>query len=484
MRARTLLFLGLAGISFGQIGPADFYTDLAGTTAGTTLTTTILNNGTIGNANHGGWTITGTGLTAATHVSNCTPGGTIQIDGTIYPTNHTTLAMAVDNSGTLRYITATTPSTGYTQAVQLVCFTPQTGASPTGIFDILSINGDTGSQVLAQLSTTNCAGSLGFDLETVSPTAASSCISATSGTSYWLLLFADYVAGSAKLAIYDTSYNQIGSTLTLTAGTGQNVGSIRYGQVQTGTSTGSNTFEYMFNRWTADQVFPFGPVTTTEVPVYWIAKSLIQGSGSASSTATTKAVEVHTGDTIVVAMSSENASMTVSSVADSGASNTFSVAAGCKVSLATQGAMEVWRATNAVAGTYTFTANHTASTFRNLGVMVMAASTFDLCGVGTTAAGNADCVTAAFTPTTSNGSVVSFAYITAGAALTQGTNYSLLNTSATTSFGSQIRVNAPKSSQTATMVQANTATKWCVAMALKGPGGASVFQRLLTGIGL
>lgn len=108
-----------------KIGPVDFYTDLNGTSAGNTITTGILNGGTRGNVNHGGWTITGTGLTTSAHQSGCTLGGSVQIDGTVYATSNPSLSMSVNNSGSLRYITASaaTPSVGYTQAVALVCFT-------------------------------------------------------------------------------------------------------------------------------------------------------------------------------------------------------------------------------------------------------------------------------------------------------------------------------------------------------------------------
>ena len=223
---------------------------------------------------------------------------------------------------------------------------------------------------------------------------------------------------------------------------------------------------------------------TTQSTVYWIAKSLANNTGAGTTLDTTKALDIPAGATIVVAISSENASMTVSSIADTGGAYTFTHPAGnCDVSLATQGAMSVWYVTNAAAQTARiFRATTSSSSFRNIAAVVLSASSFDLCAKGTTSAGSADVTTASFTPTL-NATITQFGYITAGVGLTAGTNYLLGNTNATSSFAFQMRDSAPASAQTGTMVQANTASKWTVAMSMKAVAVATARRLTLLGVG-
>lgn len=443
------------------IGPMDFYVDFAGTTSGTTLTTTILNNGTIGNANKGGWSITGTGLTATTHVANCTLGGSVQIDGTVYPSSHTTLGMAVDNSGTLRYILAAPPATGFTQATATACITIGTGTlGGSGLFDMISFIGDTaGKLVIAQLSTSKCGGTLGFDLETTtSGTNNSSCVSATSGNSYWVSLQADYVGGTASMSVYDSSFTLLGS-VTQPNATGENIGNIAFGQRESGTSTGSNKFENMMVRYSGGSPYPMGPVNTTQAPVYWVAQSHNNhGSGGTTSLSTTKALDEHAGDTVVVTCSNENASGAATSVTNT-AGETFTGPASTKSAANGQSISQWYTAVSADHASQAYTCNWPSSQFSNIDVQILhganTSTPFDIGAVGNKASG-ADSATAAFTPSTSTGTNVQCAYIQAGAAITAGTNFRLLRDSTSDSMGCQLRINAPNSSQTGTMIHSNT----------------------------
>lgn len=472
---RNLLLLGVGGATAAAsgIGPVDFFVDLACTTATTALTVPILNSCTHGNANHGGWGITGTGLTAATHVSNCGLLGSISVDGTTYAIANTSLAMAVDNTGVLRYISASaaTPNVGYTRAIAASCITLNTGTlGGTGLWDLIRMNGNVSGAVIPQFSTSKCAGTPGINLETITgATNNSACITTgfSVGSSYWYITLWDSVVGTAQFALFDNTGTQVGSTLTGTQVTADVIGSVDFGQRESGTSTGSNTFENIYVRWSGASTYPVGPANTTQTPVYYIAKSLINNTGSGTALQTTKTIDVPAGATVIVATFSENASMTVTAPTDIGSTNTFTHCVACDVTLAANGRGEIWYVTNATTkAADQFTCNTNASTFRNCAAVVLSAGSFDTGAVGTTSAGSADCTTASFTPTL-NAAVVDFAYITAGVVYASGTNYNLLNTNGTSSFASQLRTSVPNASQTATMVQANTSTKWCSAISIK-----------------
>lgn len=480
LSAQSLLTVGVGkgNVSAGGggggtgIGPVDFFTDFTGASAGSDITTGILNTGTHGNSNHGGWGVTGTapvGMQTAAHGTNCGLLGSVSVDGTTYATSNTSLAMTMDNTQTLRFVSAATPSIGYTQAVVTFCFTPNmTGIGGSGVFDILRVDQSDGNAQIIQISQTNCLGTLGFDLETVVPaTNATTCISATNGTSYWLCLLTDIIGGTAKLAVFSSTGTQIGSTLTLAQATTSTISAIKFGEIQTGTAAGANTFENWSVRFSGSVPFPLGPASTTQSPVYWIAKSLVNNAASGTALQTTKTIDVPAGATILVATFSENASMTVTAPTDIGSTNTFTHCVACDVTLAANGRGEIWYVTNAtVKAADQFTCNTNASTFRNCAAVVLSASVFDTGAVGTTSAGSADVTTASFTPSL-NATCTMFGYITAGQAFTAGTNYFIGNTSATTSFAFQQRASVANSAQTATLKQANTSSKWASLLCAK-----------------
>lgn len=457
------------------IGPVDFLTDLSCTTPGTAITAAILNTAacTHGIGNTGNWAVSGTGTVVAAHVSNCALGGVPYVNAFPYSTNNPSLSFSFDNTTTLNIATIGVPTVGYFQGTFITCFTPTVGAI-TGVMDWFRINGQAGGAfALLQISTSNCAGSvLGVDLET-NPggvAGATACISVTSGNSIWAIVNWDGIGGNAQANLYDSSFNQIGSTLTR-AITATDLASLIIGNDQSGTTTGVNKQENVMADWTAGAAFPVGPKTTTQVsPVYFVSKTFNTTALSGAATTTVSpAINLLAGQTNVVWNSYENAAGTTSGCVDT-AGNTYTQAT--TVTLATQGHGEIWTAKNTIANpANVVTCTHTSSTFRNIFVTAVAGASLtapvDVSAVGTAAAGNANVTTGPFTPTTSTGSVIACGYITAGVALTPGTNYYQINTSTTTSAACEFRPNAPNSSQTASLTQANTSSKWMIAVALK-----------------
>lgn len=456
-------------VAAAAVGPVDIYTDLNGTTAGTTLTPTILNTGTRGNANQTGWGLTGSGITAAATQANCALGGTVQVDGTNYTVPHTSLSMSVDNSGTLRYVTASpVGSAGFTRMVAMTCVTINTGTlGGSGLWDLIRMNGNISGNVIAQFSTSKCAGSPGIDLETItSGTNNSSCTAVTVGNAYWLVLIWDSTGPNlcvgntkpcASLSVYDSSFALVGSTLTAENPSGANgvVANVDFGQRESGTSTGVNKFENMMVRWSGGGP-ALTPNNTTQDPVYWVAQSHNNhGAGGTTTLATTKALEEHAGDVVVVTCSNENASGQTTSVTNT-ATETFTSAAAVK-SAANGQSISQWVTFPSSGHTsQLYTCNFPSSAFSNIDVQILHGGTsYDTGAVGNKASG-ADSAAGAMTPSTATGTNVQCAYIQSAFAITSGTNYFLLNTSSSNSMGCQLRTNAPNSSQTPTMIHSDT----------------------------
>lgn len=460
-----------------QIGPLDFLAPMFSSGPGTTLTAAIMTAGTFGAGNTGAWGITGSGMTVSTHQANCGLGGSVTVSGVTYPIENFSQSMSVDNSGTLRYITEATPVAGYNRATALVCLTVGTGTlGGSGLLDIVRMNGSVSGAVIAQISTAvKCGGTLGINLETIAAgTSNTSCVTITTGNTYWLSLNWDGVAQTASLSIYDNTFAQVGSTLTANSATNvaaATIASVDYGNRESGTTTGSNIFENMMGVWSGGSPTTLGPKNTTQTsPIYMVSKVFNTTALPGGATTTVSpAINLPAGLTNVVWNSYENAAGTTSGCTDT-AGNTYTQVT--TVNLATQGHGEIWTAKNTIANPANIvTCTHTSSTFRNIIVIATAGASLtapvDVSAVGTAAAGNANVTTGPFTPTTSTGSVVACGYITAGQVLTPGTNYYMINGNSTTSVGCELRPNAPNSSQTATLIQANTSSKWMIAVALK-----------------
>lgn len=473
------------------LGPVDSFVNCNTSSPGTTLTTTILNNCTQGNGNLGGWTNSGayTGFTIAAHQTGCTLGGGVRVNGTSFQTSTTSQAIAFDNSLSVpRYISNTTGAVGFSQAEIAGCFIPgpaTTVAASNKIFDAWTIIGPSGTFSVMQLNTGTCGGAGGAGVYGVGlhyqdaggGSVLTGCITMVPGTAYWCSLHADFANGTPHLSCYDGStHAQVGSTINAVTtptktGTAGAAISFRVGNNEVGTDTATTYFENLVLSFSGQANSPIGPTSTSFSAPFLVSKTFNATALSGSSTTTaSSAIELPAGVTNAVFISMENASATVSGCADT-AGNTYTQSA--TVNLAANGHGDIWTAVNTTANaSNVVTCTHTASTFRNIFVNAIGGANPTApvdtghTATGTTSSG-ADVTTGSFTPSTATGSVLACGYITAGQALLAGTNYAGINTSATTSASCAFRYAAPSSSQTASLIQSNTSSKWMLAVPYK-----------------
>lgn len=452
-----------ASAAVNAIGPADAYTDLACTTATTTLTTGLLNNAscTHGIANTTNYAITGTAPVAqASQTGIGLLGGNVYVDGTLYDTAHTSLAFASDNTATLNYVSLGAPFVGdniYPKNSGVIGF--KTGGIVFGgsnVMDIFGFIGNHGHKILLQHSTTACGGTAGFDLEVVDTigTAFTSCVSSAATTPYIFTLQADWAGGSGTAKIYDSSFALLG-TLTLASKTftaGESGSTVFWGNQQSGTTTGTDYFQGPVIRWSGEPPYPYGPRNTTQDPVNWGGQSHANhGAGTQTTLATTKTLDVPANWGQVVTVSNENASGAATGVANT-AGDTF--VKGTPTQTTGNGqSMSQWYACSASSRTaQTYTVTWPTSQFSNIDVQLIpsttgACPTFDTGAIVNQATG-ATATTAAFTPSTATGTNVGMCYTQAGLAMTIGANYYGVHDSSADSTIVEIRTNAPNSSQT------------------------------------
>lgn len=466
-----------AAAAAASIGPVDVYMDCNTSSAGTALTTTILNNCTQGRtANAGTWSLSSShGMTIEAHQTDCAMQADVSVLGTNFPTSSSTKSIRFDHAKTQKTMELTFPSRFFTMTVAGCLISGVASVSPgsEALYDFVSIFGAaTGSFAVMQLNNGDCGGggtyALNIETNPGGVTTHSSCITISRNTAYWYSLTADFLSGTASLYIYTSSGTLVGST-TSTMQTADFIGWVRIGQNQTGSSSGNYSyFENTTFSYKGQAPVPVGPSTFNGPPIYHI--QTVTGSGNTGATTiASAAMNLQAGNTVVVFVSTETAGSTVSSIADT-AGNTYTSDAACKVTLASNGRGEMWYAKNTTANasnvvTATFSGS---STYRRIfASQIGGASTsapFDVCGTGTTSSGSADVTTGSFTPT---GTVLLGAYNKGGVTYEPNTNYVQIYGDNTLSANMLMRGSAPSSSQTATAKTTNTAAKWAVAMALK-----------------
>lgn len=479
LSAQRAVFFGqnvAAAAAANAIGPVDAYIDGAGFGVGTTVTTTTLGSSTIGTANlSAGWSLSTspiTGMAGAAHQSGCTLLGTVQVDGTVYPTNHSSQAISYDHSQTLRTVrdgmgaTSNNAYKVFSMGGCLVTGPPSVAQGSAVLFDDVYIADDGGHYAALQLNNGNCGGAAVYavNLETnpSGVTTHSTCITLTPASTYWYSVFVDWSTPTAKFAIFDTTGAQVGSTITTTMATGAGFSEFRIGNNESGTATATSYFENTFVRYSGGAPFPLGPANTTQAAVYWSGQShAFHGAGGTTSLATTKALDSPANSCQVVTCSNENASGQTTSVTNT-AGDTFTAAAAVK-SAANGQSISQWSSCGNSAHTgQTYTCNFPSSAFSNIDVQLLrGASTYDTGATGNKASG-ADIASGSFTPSVATGTCVVGAYIQAGQAMSSEANYQLLNASPTNSFSAELRTAAPASAQTATMTHSNTSASMLV----------------------
>lgn len=446
---------------------ADVFLDLSCTTATTTITTTILNNAgcTHGIANSTTWgTITGTAPIAVAHTTTMTLGGIVSVDGTQFTTSNPSLGMTFDNTTGNNFITLGVPI-GSNRGVVLVGYTPSFGTI-TGVKDVVVLVGSNGHKGVVQISSGNCGGTVGFDLEesvgsTTTAAGGANCPHPTSATSYFLALGTDFRAGSLDLNVYDSTWACVscGAMFLRSIGftAGETVQSLILGNNAAGTTTGTDKFENLVARWSGEPLFPMTPSTNVQDPVAWVAQShnnYTNTSGTHTTLASTKVLEEHAGDVIHVTCSSEVNSVPTGVTNTAG--ETFTKNTGSETTGNTQ-SMSSWK-TCASAGhtSQLYTCAVAASQFINIDVQIIHGSgttcpTFDTAQVTNQTSG-ATIVSPAFTPSTATGIDIAACYIQSAVAMTADANFFLNEVSSVNSTLVEVRTNAPNSSQTASCV--------------------------------
>jgi hypothetical protein len=257
---------------FSQSGPAQATGVLPASFGTATSTGKCYNFWVTMNGNTGATTYSLTGSTTGMTVGADTGGigGSVTVNGTLYPATTTTQSFAnLDTSGAFfksttvwEFVNSTTANVS-TMVVNGY-YTPGPPSNNNGLFDVIVINGSVAGAVAFQLSpvNTNCGSGVCINLESSFPsTTHSGFISLTQGHRYSFSFLWDEVGGTAKLAIFDPSsgFAQVGSTVTVTQHTGDVFGNFTIGNAETGTSAGTTSFigDLMFD-WT-HATFPNKP---------------------------------------------------------------------------------------------------------------------------------------------------------------------------------------------------------------------------------
>lgn len=214
---------------------------------------------------------TPTGMTF--NVSQGDMGGSITVAGTTYPYGTATQAVALNGANNFTYATGTV-SSGQRIVVGNGFLT--VNAANAGFnghnwdFFILT-SADSSATVVLQFNNGAGPGSCYcLYVETNGGSGfigrSTSTIAIAAGHRYAFSLLFDETNGTAKLALFDPSngFAQVGSTITQAQETGQNFAGLRFGNAETGTSTGPTFFEDIMLDWT-NHVFPNAPVASWQV---------------------------------------------------------------------------------------------------------------------------------------------------------------------------------------------------------------------------
>lgn len=256
------------------VAGVDNFVDMnTATTSGTTLTPTIMNNGTQGFSSLN-WTMspsTPTGLTITTHGIDRLVPTVVRGVGT-FAANSTTRRIALDDSKTLTYAIAAIPlPQGFKTSVGMWITLGPTNISPSGnVWDLIRLENGLGHYSILQLNSGAGAGGKGYsvDVETDpgSVTTVTGTTTLTQGATYWFSLWVDFgTTFTTQLDIFDTSGTSVASvsgSVDTTGGSSAVMNLIKLGQSQNGTDASTTTFfqDILIDYITA--VKPLGPNAT------------------------------------------------------------------------------------------------------------------------------------------------------------------------------------------------------------------------------
>jgi hypothetical protein len=250
----------------GSWGSADTWLQMNTSSSGTTLTSTILNAGTVGGSVT--WSLSKSPLTGYTvGASQGSLGGTITVGGTPYPANTTTQSLALSHGAAGLYIQTSNTFSGHATVVAngYITFGPP-NAGPNGVaFAYVTMTDWNGHYVVLELNNGNANGQGNcycVRIETDgNGTLYSSNTPVTPGYRYSYSMLFDEVGGMTKLALFDpqNGYAQVGTTMTVAQKTGSILGRWILGNYEWGTASGATSyFEDSMLDWT-NHVFPNHP---------------------------------------------------------------------------------------------------------------------------------------------------------------------------------------------------------------------------------
>jgi hypothetical protein len=275
--------------SSGTWGHMDEWLQMNTSSAGTPLTSVILAAGAVGTPALSSWTLDqSSSVVSSTSAftvaaSQGGMGGSIIINGVTYPVGTPTQSLALNNSSNFTYVTSNNvfSSLALQQVVAngFITLGYANAGTVGGKYSDLVLLNDTNSAAAVILQFNNGNPCYCVDMETNGTNGShrSSTIPVTQGHRYSFSLLFDEITGIAKLALFDPSNNfgQVGSTLSLIQDTGFDFAGLRFGNAETGTSSGATTYyENLMLDWT-NHVFPNAPVPSGTPPAPPTGLSLI-----------------------------------------------------------------------------------------------------------------------------------------------------------------------------------------------------------------
>lgn len=273
---------------------------------GTTLTTTILNNGIQAGQAYGVWSIVGTASSLKIGASSGSGSDrlddlTLRVNGTAFLKASTHRPIQYDHVVAATYVMYSFAGNRFAASVGGYITFGAANAGASGVlFDLVRLDNLSGDYCALQLNNGNAPGTTyGVNLET-NPggvTTHSSYLTVTPGSTHLFSLFFDSFNATATLKLWDIT----GVTLELNVTGATNSGhtalaTLRIGNAEAGTSTGTTKFENLYVDVTKAQN-PLGPTGSAN---FWVQKSNFGGHRTSASSVAVVIPSVALGDLVVV----------------------------------------------------------------------------------------------------------------------------------------------------------------------------------------
>lgn len=261
---RDVAFVGTVATPATTVTPltVDYYMTMTNGSIGSAMTVAILTNGTTPKV-QGLWSSSGSGgMGLGGHTNNLLH--PVLCNGTTFPVDFANQSLRITNTSTFRYAQFETTITSRKVTASGYIYLAPTNNSTTGggLYDLVSIKGlNTGGFAIMQLNANGSGSSYYLNIESDPGgiTTHSTHITVTPATWYWYSFKSDFTIGSNSLAIFDTSGNQVGSTVVSTNRSGEDIYPLRFGNAENGSSSGVNCFEHTMIAVGANAVQPLGP---------------------------------------------------------------------------------------------------------------------------------------------------------------------------------------------------------------------------------